>query len=408
MTNSSTEKRTVLILAGAQALFQTASVLVMTLSGLVGLQMATVKSLATLPIAMMMVAAAAMMIPASMLMQRYGRKSGFMLGTLFGCLAGLSAAYAIWTGSFWLFVVANMFMGFYQGFAQYYRFAAADVASEAFKSRAISWVIAGGIVAAIAGPNIATATQHLGSLPFIASYLALFIVSLIALLLISRLSLPPVIKLADQGAARPLLTIMRQPVFITAMFGSAVGYAMMIMVMTATPLAMQMCGQSVDASASVIQWHVLGMFAPSFFTGNLIRRFGVLPIMGCGIVVLCMHVVIALSGNTFLYFLSGLILLGIGWNFLFIGGTTLLTEAYQPSERAKTQAAHDFIVFAVVSLASLSAGGLLHLWGWRAVNLTAIPMLALALVFIVGFALLRKRERKVHFDAMRLGAVTST
>lgn len=396
------EKRTVLILAGAQALFQTASVLVMTLSGLVGLHMATDKRLATLPIAMMMVAAAATMIPASLLMQRLGRKWGFMLGALFGCLAGLTAAYAIWSENFWLFVSANMLMGCYQGFAQYYRFAAADVASEAFKSRAISWVIAGGIVAAVAGPNIARATQDFADLPFMASYLALFALSLIALLLVTRLSLPAVINIGSQDAARPLLTIMRQPVFITAMLGSAAGYAVMIMVMTATPLAMQICGQSLGASASVIQWHVLGMFAPSFFTGNLIRRFGVLPIMASGIALLCGHVFIALSGNTYLYFLSGLIVLGVGWNFLFIGGTTLLTEAYRPSERAKTQAAHDFIVFAVVSLASLSAGGLLNVWGWRAVNLTALPMLALALVSIIGFVLLRRRERKIQRDAAPL------
>ncbi len=407
MQNLSTEKRSVLILAGAQALFQTASVLVMTLSGLVGLHMATDKSLATLPIAMMMVAAAASMIPAAMLMQRFGRKFGFMLGALFGCLSGLSAAYAIWSESFWLFVIANMLMGCYQGFAQYYRFAAADVASDAFKSRAISWVIAGGIVAAVAGPNIARATQNFGAWPYLTSYLALFALSLIALLLVTRLNLPPVIKLESQGAARPLLTIMRQPVFITAMLGSAAGYAVMIMVMTATPLAMQMCGQALGASASVIQWHVLGMFAPSFFTGNLIRRFGVLPIMASGIAILCCHVAIALSGNAYLNFLSGLILLGIGWNFLFIGGTTLLTEAYQPSERGKTQAAHDFIVFAVVSLASLSAGGLLNLWGWRAVNLTALPMLALALLAILGFALLRRRQRKIQRDAAHAAIVTA-
>ena len=391
MSTTSQEMRSVLMLAGTQALFHTASVMVMTLSGLVGLQMATDKSLATLPIAMMMVAAAVTMIPASMLMQRFGRKAGFLLGTVLGCLAGLSAAGAIWLGSFWLFVCANMLVGGYQAFAQYYRFAAADVASVEFRSRAISWVIGGGVVAALAGPNIARVTQGIGPLPFMASYLALFGLSLAALLLVTRFALPPVIVADAQGHGRPLLEIVRQPVFLTALAGSSVGYAVMVMVMTATPMAMQICGESLGSAATVIQWHVLGMFVPSFFTGNLIRRFGVLPIMGTGIALLAGHVAVALTGVEFLHFLSGLILLGVGWNFLFIGGTTLLTQAYRPSERAKTQAAHDFLMFGAVSVASLSAGGLLNAWGWRSVNLTALPFLGLALLAVLGLGLRRRQ-----------------
>lgn len=391
MNPTPTEKRNVFLLAGTQALFQTVSVMVMTLSGLVGLQLASDKSLATLPIAMMMVAAAATMIPASMLMQRFGRKAGFLLGTAFGCVAGLMAAGAIWMHSFWLFVFANMLVGGYQGFAQYYRFAAADVASVDFKSRAISWVIAGGVVAALAGPNIARVTQGIGPLPFMVSYFSLSALSAIALLVVTRIFVPPVVVVQAHGPARSLSEIMRQPVFITALIGSSVGYAVMIMVMTATPLAMQICGQSLGASATVIQWHVLGMFLPSFFTGNLIRRFGVLSIMGAGIVLLGGHVAIALSGIEFLHFLSGLVLLGVGWNFLFIGGTTLLTEAYQPAERAKTQAAHDFLMFGSVSLASFSAGGLLNAWGWQSVNLTVFPFLGAALIAVLGLAQIRRR-----------------
>lgn len=387
------EKRNVLLLASTQALFQTASVMVMTLSGLVGLQLATDKSLATLPIAMMMVAAAVTMIPASMLMQRFGRKAGFLLGTVLGCSAGLTAAAAIWLHSFWLFVFANMLVGGYQGFAQYYRFAAADIASADFKSRAISWVIAGGVVAALAGPNIARVTLGIGSVPFMATYLALFAVSLLALLILTRTTIPPVVVSEAHGPARPLLEIMRQPVFLTALIGSSVGYAVMIMVMTATPLAMQICGQSLGSSATVIQWHVLGMFVPSFFAGNLIHRYGVLPIMGIGIALLAGHVAIVLTGIEFLHFLSGLILLGVGWNFLFIGGTALLTEAYRPSERAKTQAAHDFLMFGAVSLASFSAGGLLNAWGWQSVNLTVLPFLGAALIAVIGLGALRWRTR---------------
>lgn len=393
MNPISTEKRNVLLLASAQALFQTASVMVMTLSGLVGLELATDKRLATLPIALMMVAAATTMIPASMLMQRYGRKVGFLLGTALGCAAGLTAAAAIALHSFWLFVFANMLVGGYQGFAQYYRFAAADVASADFKSRAISWVIAGGVVAALAGPNMARVTQGIGPVPFASAYLALALISVFALLIVTRMAIPALVVSEAHGPARPLKDIMRQPVFLTALIGSSVGYAVMLMVMTATPLAMQICGQPLGASATVIQWHVLGMFLPSFFTGNLIRRLGVLPIMATGIVLLGGHVVIALSGIEFLHFLSGLILLGAGWNFLFIGGTTLLTEAYRPPERAKTQAAHDFLMFGAVSIASFSAGGLLNTWGWQAVNLTVLPFLGMALVAVAGLGAYRRRNR---------------
>ncbi|MFO1262095.1 MAG: MFS transporter [Rhodoferax sp.] len=390
MQPTSSEKRTVLLLAASQALFQTASVMVMTISGLVGQQLATDKRLATLPIAMMMVAAAATMIPASLLMQRLGRKIGFLLGTVLGCAAGLLAAAGVVMHHFGLFVLANMLVGAYQGFAQYYRFAAADSASADFRSRAISWVVAGGVVAALAGPNLARVTQGLGSAPFAASYLALFATSVLAMLVVSRITLAPPALVHAQGPARPLLEIMRQPVFLTALAASSVGYGVMVMVMTATPLAMQMCGQSLGSSTQVIQWHVLGMFVPSFFTGNLIHRHGVLRIMGVGITLLAGHVAIALSGIEFLHFLSGLILLGVGWNFLFVGGTTLLTQAYRPAERAQTQAAHDFLMFAVVSLASFSAGGLLNTGGWESVNLTALPFLTLAAGMVGWLAVLRR------------------
>ncbi len=388
------EKRSVVLLAGAQALFQTASVMVVTLSGLVGLLLAPDRRLATLPIALGTVAAAATMIPASLLMQRLGRRTGFLLGTSLGCTAGLIAAGAIWIRHFWLFVFANMLVGAYQGFAQYYRFAAAEVSSVEFRSRAISWVVAGGVVAAIAGPSIARMTQGLGSTPFVASYIALSALSLLATLVVAGMRREsPVATESVRGHARPLAVIMAQPVFLTALAGSSVGYAVMITVMTATPLAMQMCGQPLGAAATVIQWHVLGMFVPSFFTGDLIRRFGVLPIMGAGLALLAGHVAIALSGVEFLHFLSGLTLLGMGWNFLFVGGTTLLTEAYQPAERARTQAAHDFLVFGAVSIGSLSAGGLLEVGGWQTVNWTVLPLLAVASLAVSWLAVIRSQNR---------------
>lgn len=387
----SAEKRNIFLLVGAQALFQTFSVLVMTASGLVGLQLAPDKGLATLPIAMMTLTVALTMIPASLFMQRHGRKAGFLLGTAIGSLAGLLAALAIWHGSFALFVLANMLVGSYQAFAQYYRFAAADVASDEFRSRAISWVIAGGVVAALAGPNIARVTQGLGPAPFSASYLVMFVLGLFASLLVSRLAVPPASATEVAGHARPMREIMCQPVFLTALAGSVVGYAVMIMVMTATPLAMQSCGLPLGAATSVVQWHVLGMFVPSFFTGNLIKRFGVLQIMGAGVLLIAGQVAVALSGVEFYHFVSSLILLGLGWNFLFIGGTTLLTHAYRPAERAKTQAAHDFLMFGAITAASFSAGGLMNAYGWQVMNLTVIPFLAAALLMIVGYGVFRSR-----------------
>jgi MFS family permease len=353
------EKRNVLILASTQALFQTVSVMVITLSGIVGWMLAANKSLATLPIALMLVAAAVTMIPASLFMQRYGRKAGFLLGALLGGVAGLLAAVAIWMESFPLFVAANMLMGSYQAFAQYYRFAAAEAASADFRSRAISWVIAGGVIAAVAGPNLVRYTQNIGTVPSALTYLSMVVLSILAILLLSRLALPAASASDAQGTARALPAILKQPIFLTALAASAIGSAVMLLVMTATPLAMQICGLPLSSATTVIQWHVLGMFAPSFFTGNLIRRFGVLTIMASGVALLLGHVAIALSGIEYLHFLSGLILLGLGWNFLFVGGTTLLT-----------------------------------IFGWRAVNLAVLPMLAIALLMILVLGVQQKRARQ--------------
>lgn len=394
----SPERRNVLILACTQALFQTASVMVVTLSGLVGQTLATNKALATLPIAMMVVGSAITMIPASLLMQRFGRRAGFLLGTAAGASAGLIAAYAIWIQNFWLFTIANMLVGVYQGFAQYYRFAAADIASPAFRSRAISWVIAGGVVAALAGPNLVRFTQHLGPATFALPYLIMVALAMLAALLLTRIAIPPAAVATAGDNARPLVAIVRQPVFLTALAGSAIGFSVMSLVMTATPLAMQHHGHPIESATTVIQWHVLGMFAPSFVTGSLIQRFGVLRIMSIGVVLLTSHVGIALSGNGYLHYLSGLTLLGVGWNFLFVGGTTLLTEAHTPAERAKTQAAHDFLMFGMVSLASFSAGSLLNVAGWHWVNLAALPALALALVAILTLAWHRRQAAALVAD----------
>lgn len=389
----STEKRNILLLAAAQALFQSVAVLMITASAIIGLQLSPDPRLATLPAATVLLASTITMIPASMLMQRHGRKAGFMLGATLGCAAGITAMIALHLHSFWLFIAGSTLVGAYSGFAGYYRFAAADIASAELRSRAISWVVAGGVVAAVAGTNIVRWTQHLGTTPFLVTYLALTLLGISALFVISRLSLPPMATSHASGESRPLFAIIGQPAYITALACSTAGYAVMALVMTATPLAMQMCGFTVGDSATVIQWHVLGMFVPSFFTGTLIRRYGALTISAAGIALLGTHVVIALTGIEFLRFLSGLTLLGLGWNFLFVGGTSQLTDTYRPAERAKAQAAHDFIMMAIVSVASLSAGAVLNSWGWNAVNLTVVPMLVLAAGAVMAQAISRRASR---------------
>lgn len=384
-TASKTSWNSVILLSVAQSLYQTSSILVVTLSGLVGLELAADKSLATLPIALISVGTAGMMIPASMFIKRFGQRHGFMVGTCIGMLAGLTAWSGVAYHSFAIFLLGNMLLGCYQAFSQYYRFAAADSVPGPSKGRAISFVLTGGIVAAIAGPTLARYTQHLGSTPFLISYLSISALSIVAFIIIYNLKLnsPSRSDASTVGETRPILEIVRQGPIVTALVSSSIGYAVMAMVMTATPLAMHSSGHSADDSAIVIQWHVLGMFVPSFFTGALIDRFGVRNIIITGIFILGLHVAFALTGTDFMHFVSGLIFLGIGWNFMFIGGTTLLTKFYRPAEKEKTQAFHDFTVFGITTVSSFSAGSILNHSGWFVLNLAVIPLLLIAFVVLV-------------------------
>lgn len=388
------ERRTALLLAAAQALYQTASVVMVAVGGLVGLQLAPDARLATLPVGMVMVAATASMIPAALFMQRYGRRSGFLLGCLLGTGAGLTATFGVLLHSFSIFLAANALLGVYGAFSGYYRFAAADAVSDGFRSQALSWVVAGGVVAAILGPAIVRYADgfSIATAPFVAPFIALTVLGVFAMALVSRLHVPPVVPhiVGEATDARPLTVVMRQPIFLTALASTVVGFAVMVGVMTATPIAMQLCGLPLSASTNVIQWHMLGMFVPSFFTGKLIQRFGVLPIITCGVAALFAHVCVALSGIAYQHFAMGLILLGIGWNFMFVGGSTLLTESYRPAERARAQAAHDFIVYGITSVASLSAGGLLATLGWRAVNVAVLPALLIVVIAIAHLAWQRR------------------
>jgi MFS family permease len=373
------ELRTVLLLAACQALYQSGGVVIITAGGLAGYMLAPDKALATLPISMWMVGTMLVTIPASLLMGRFGRKFGFTIGALLGAGAGALALVGLIVGSFWLFTVAHLFHGAYQAFAQFYRFAAADASSAAFKSRAISYVLTGGVVAAVLGPNLVALTRDLVvSVPFLASYAALVLLGLIATAVVAFIDIPKPTEQRAAEPARPLSAIARQPVFLVAIAVAAIGYGVMNLAMTATPLAMAGHDHGIQETAFVIQWHVLGMFVPSFFTGAIIARFGTPWVMLAGVALLLAHVAIALSGSEFLYYLSALTLLGIGWNFAYIGGTTLLTEAYRPSERALVQGLNDFIIFATVVCSSFASGALLHGVGWAGVNMVALPFLAVA------------------------------
>ncbi|MCW8952328.1 MAG: MFS transporter [Rhodospirillales bacterium] len=376
---SNRDRRNVAVLSLSQALFMTGQSTLIILSGLVGQTLTATKALATLPVSMVVVATALTTIPASMLMKRVGRRSGFMLGALFAIVGAVISSYAIWIGSFWLFVTGTFVIGVNGGFAQFYRFAAADAVDESFRAKAISLVVAGGIVAAFAGPTLVKLTNELfAPVLFLGAYLSLIVVAIIALGVLMLVDIPKLsaAQIADPG--RPVFHVMRQPVFIVAVIGGMVGYASMSLVMTAAPIAMVGCGFAVSDAATVIQWHIVAMFLPSFFTGTLIQRFGVLNVMLAGLALLAGCVVAALAGLDFGHFVVALIALGLGWNFAFVGASTLLTESYTPAERAKTQAANDFLVFGSVAMASLSSGAFMHFFGWDMVQLLAIPFVAFA------------------------------
>jgi predicted MFS family arabinose efflux permease len=367
-------------LAASQALMLSAIVMSMAVGGIIGAQMAPDPGLATMPIAAMVVGVAVASLPAALLMRRIGRRAGFLFGAVIGIVASLLSVWALQERSFALFVAGHFLLGSYQGFANYYRFAAVEVAGTAQAGRAISLVVAAGIVAAFLGPQLGQwGREWFVEQLFLGSYLAQTALTLIAMTLLYGLRLPAV-NVAQGGEARPLGEILRQPALQMSIFGASVGYSAMIMAMTATPLAMLGCGLPGSNVTPVIQWHVVGMFAPSFFTGNLIKKYGAPRIMQIGFVLLLAHVAIAVSGLEFLHFLSALILLGLGWNFAFIGGTTLLTQTYRPAEQLRVQMVNEFIVFGLVAIASLSAGWLYAHFGWVLLNLSMVPLLVVALL----------------------------
>ena len=382
-------KKNVLLLAACQAMLVTGLSLLLATSALVGYRLSPDKALATLPLAVQMLAGMLTSIPASLFMQRFGRRAGFLLGSAIGIAGAGLATVAIVTGSFSLFVLGATLSGMFAGFGNYYRFAAADVATADYHGTAISYVLAGGVIAAFIGPNLAHWTSAWLVAPFAGSYLALAAILMLSFTTQLFLDIPRPPR-AVHGSGRTLGAIARQPVFIVAAIGGMLGYGIMSLVMTATPLVMHEHHYAFSDTAFVIEWHLLGMFAPSFFSGHLIRRIGVLPVMLAGGVLSAVCVGINLTGSSLSHFWLALFLLGIGWNFLFIGATTLLTEAYAPEEKAKTQALNDFLVFGTVTVAVLSAGSLQHHLGWQAVNYGVIPLIAVT-VIAVAWLLFRRR-----------------
>ena len=376
--------RRVLILAAAQALFQVVSIMVMTIGALAGSQIAPSPTWATLPIATMFLGTAVMVFPASLWMVRVGRRVGFLYGTLLGVAGGLIAALGISQASLPMLAFGTFLVGAYQAFAQFYRFAASEVADAAFRPRAISLVMAGGVVAALAGPTLARLGGDLLQPEYLGSFLMLALVSLLATGVLLGLHMPPVESVqAGHAKGRPWQQIVVQPTYAVALFGAATGYGIMILAMTATPLAMLHHHHGLDDAASVIQLHVLGMFLPSFITGSLIVRFGVLRIMLSGVLLFIGHILLTLTGTSFSSFASALILLGVGWNFMYIGGTTLLTRTYTPAEKGSAQAINDGVIFAVGLVCSFAAGGLLHVLGWQTLNLILLPWLGLAAASLI-------------------------
>lgn len=355
---------------------------------MVGLSLAPHGSMATLPVMGYVVGGALSTLLVAHTQQRWGRKTSFQLGLAVAVVSALLCWYAATHREFWLLVVATVVAGYYNANAQLYRFAAAELALPAAKAKAVSWVMAGGLLGAVAGPNLAVATRNLTDVPFAGAYLALAGVAMLAMALLALIDFPaPPAKKSGSASAtgRPLGQIIRQPVFAVAAIAGALGYGVMNLLMAATPIAMQICGLPFGDTAVVLAWHVIGMFAPGFFTGNLIARYGSLPVMAVGLALNMVCVLIALSGVAFMQFASALFLLGVGWNFLFTGATTLALGSWRPEEKDKAQGALNFCVFAVLALSSLASGVLVTTQGWAWLNagsLLPLALIALSLVWL--------------------------
>jgi MFS family permease len=384
------QRRNVAVLAACQALLLTNNSILIAVNGLAGYALAADKSLATLPVTGWVVGAALTTYSSSLLMKRIGRRGGFTVGALIGIVGAVICASALALGSFWLLCFGTTVFGAYNAFGQYYRFAAADASTADFKARAISYVLAGGLVGGIVGPTTSRFTVEWLPTTYLAAYLSLIGFLVLVLVLLRFLDIPEPTAAESAARARPLARIVAQPAFVVAVLAAAFSYGVMNLLMTATPLAMGVCGHPYSAAAGVISAHVVGMFAPSFVTGDLIRRFGVLNVMLSGVVLNLVCIGIAVAGVEVAHFWWALVLLGVGWNFMFIAATALLTETYRPAEKARVQGLNDLLIFVTMATSSFASGMILERNGWQTLNYAAVPFVVAVGVAAVWLTLKRK------------------
>jgi len=385
-------RRNAVVLAVGQALAGANNTVIVATGGIVGAVLAPDPGLATLPISVMVLGMWAGTLPLGALCKAIGRRSALQVGSVFGVLCGLIACVAVLRGSFALFIVAAFCAGLYAAAHQSYRFAATDTASDSFRPKAVAWVLAGGVFAGVLGPQLVLATKDIWPPLFAATYLAQAAVAALAALVLTLVKIPRPVVRRDVSGGRPLGEIARMPRFIVAVAVGVASFAMMNLVMTSAPVAMVGCGHSVTDATLGIQWHVLGMYAPSFVTGALILRFGLERIMLLGLVLIAVSAGIGLAGQSVAHFWSALVLLGIGWNFAFVAATTMVTQCHRPEERNKVQAFNDFLVFGAMAIASFSSGQLLAAAGWSAVSGVVLPVIMAAAASLIWLTL-RQRLR---------------
>lgn len=395
-THADPSRRNAFILSGMQALGGANPALVVALSSLVGQKMASSPDLATLPVGIFNLGLAVGILPAAYLMRRLGRQGGYIIGALLGIGAGLLAAAGIYSLSFIMFCVGTLLAGLYASYVQSYRFAAADDASDTFRPKAISWVMAGGLLGAIIATQTIIHTQDIWpEHPFAAAFLAQAALAALVLPFAFGLRLAPGTRNQQEKipyTGRPLREIASNSYFIIAVVAGVASYVLMNFLMTASPLAMVMHGHSLKESTLGIQWHILAMFGPSFFTGNLIKRFGKIPVTFAGVLLLGLASIVALLGMTVPHFWVSLILLGLGWNFGFIGATNMVVDCYRPEERGRVQALNDFIIFTCVALSSFTSGRVLAVYGWYGVNTWTLPISAVVMLALAWLYFKNKRQ----------------
>ena len=384
--------RNLWLLALCQALFLVNNVTFIAINGLVGWSLAPLGWMATLPVMGYVVGGALSTGLVARTQKRWGRKLSFQLGLAVACGSALLCLYAVLTKDFWLLCGATVIAGYYNANASLYRFAAAELAAAPQREKAVSLVMAGGLLGGVVGPNLANATRSLFDVPFAGAYVALAVAAVLSATLLAFIQFPPAPAQRQDGGGRPLAEIVRQPIFIVAALAGSLGFGVMNLLMAATPIAMQQCGLPFSDAALVLEWHVIGMFAPGFFTGHLIKRFGALPVMGVGLVLNLVCIVVALSGVELHHFLVALFVLGVGWNFLFTGATTLSLQAYAPEEKDKAQAVLNFCMFATLALTSFASGVLVTTRGWTLLNYGSLVPVALTAAALLWLATRPQRQ----------------